>query len=36
MSFSLESDDPKVKNMYSVNAKKLKKMMDKLEVYLLR
>lgn len=36
MTFSLESDDPKVKNMYSVNAKKLKKMMDKLEVYLLR
>lgn len=36
MSYSLESDDPKVKNMYSVNAKKLKKMLDKLEVYLLR
>lgn len=36
LTFSLESDDPKVKNMYSVNAKKLKKMMDKLEAYLLR
>lgn len=36
LAFSLETDDPKVKNMYSVNAKKLKKIMDKLEVYLLR
>ncbi|WP_123054382.1 DUF421 domain-containing protein [Clostridium sp. JN-1] len=36
LTFSLESDDPKVKNMYSVNARKLKKMMDKLEAYLLR
>ncbi|MDF2883238.1 MAG: putative rane protein [Clostridiaceae bacterium] len=36
LAFSLESDDPKVKNMYSVNARKLKKIMDKLEAYLLR
>lgn len=35
LTFSLESDDPKVKNMYSVNARKLKKIMDKLEAYLL-
>ena len=36
LTFSLESGDPKIKNMYSVNAKKLKKIMDKLEPYLLR
>ncbi len=36
LTFSLQSEDSKIKNMYSVDAKKLKKIMDKLEPYLLR
>jgi hypothetical protein len=36
LSFLLETEDLKAKEMYSKNAKKLKEMMDKLEPYLLR
>ena len=36
LSFSLETDDIKAKNMYSKNATKLKELMDKLRPYLLR
>lgn len=36
MSFSLETQDEKAKAMYLHNAKKLKKLMEKLEPYLLR
>ena len=36
LSFLLETEDLKAKEMYSNNATKLKKMMDKLEPYLLR
>ena len=36
LSFALETKDEKAKEMYSKNAIKLKKMMDKLEPYLLR
>ena len=36
MSFSLDSDNEEAKNMYSQDADKLKKIMEKLEPYLLR
>lgn len=36
MSFSLETDNPKAKEMYSQNYNKIKNAMDKLEPYLLR
>ena len=36
LSFSLETDDLDAKEMYSTNANKVKKVMDKLEPYLLR
>ena len=36
MSFSLETDNPKAKEMYSQNYNKIKNVMDKLEPYLLR
>ncbi|MBD7911853.1 MULTISPECIES: DUF421 domain-containing protein [Clostridium] len=36
LSFSLETNNPKVKGMYSSDSKKLEKMMNKLEPYLLR
>lgn len=36
LSFALETDDPKVKEMYSRNAHKFKKLMNDLEPYLLR
>lgn len=36
LSFSIETNDIKAKEMYSKNANKLKKLMDKLEPYLLR
>lgn len=36
LSFLLETEDLKAKEMYSTNAENLKKMMDKLEPYLLR
>jgi uncharacterized membrane protein YcaP (DUF421 family) len=36
LSFSLETNNPEAKEMYSEDAKKIKKVMDKLEPYLLR
>ena len=36
LSFSLETDNPKAKEMYSQNYNKIKNVMDKLEPYLLR
>ncbi|WP_010233836.1 DUF421 domain-containing protein [Clostridium arbusti] len=36
LTFSLETDDLKMRKMYSNNANQIKKMMDKLEPYLLR
>jgi uncharacterized membrane protein YcaP (DUF421 family) len=36
LSFSLETNNPKAKKMYSNNANKIKKVMEKLEPYLLR
>jgi uncharacterized membrane protein YcaP (DUF421 family) len=36
LSFSLETDNPEAKKMYLENANKMKKVMDKLEPYLLR
>jgi uncharacterized membrane protein YcaP (DUF421 family) len=36
LGFSLETDNPEAKQMYSENANKMKKVMDKLEPYLLR
>lgn len=36
LSFSLETDNPKAKEMYSQNSNKVKEMMERLEPYLLR